>query len=180
MRLPSSKAAAQQRSINLAISARGLAAIQAIDPAAAARFLSTVIPMRGRMIHDPRGGQQSQPYDRDGQVRPPHPYRPLPVPICFIPPAPSSPVPPPLPPRVRMPSRCSASTPSAVLSSTRISSGKPSPSQPSTCFSSTRFSPSTSTASTQPCATSRGRGTSTSPSTSALARMGATRLSGVS
>ncbi|RPD80193.1 FAD/NAD(P)-binding domain-containing protein [Lentinus tigrinus ALCF2SS1-7] len=67
MRLPSSKAAAQQRSINLAISARGLAAIQAIDPAAADRFLSTVIPMRGRMIHDAQGHQQSQPYDRDGQ-----------------------------------------------------------------------------------------------------------------
>ena len=68
MRLPSSKAAAQQRSINLAISARGLAAIQAIDPAAADRFLSTVIPMRGRMIHDEQGHQESQPYDRDGQV----------------------------------------------------------------------------------------------------------------
>ncbi|KAI0647166.1 FAD/NAD-P-binding domain-containing protein [Trametes meyenii] len=67
MRLPSSKAAAQQRSINLAISARGLAAIQAIDPGAADRFLSTVIPMRGRMIHDGQGGLESQPYDRDGQ-----------------------------------------------------------------------------------------------------------------
>ncbi|KAI1795758.1 FAD/NAD(P)-binding domain-containing protein [Ganoderma leucocontextum] len=67
MRLPSSKAAAQQRSINLAISARGLAAIQTIDPAAAERFLSTVIPMRGRMIHDAQGHLQSQPYDRDGQ-----------------------------------------------------------------------------------------------------------------
>ncbi|KAI0780809.1 FAD/NAD-P-binding domain-containing protein [Trametes elegans] len=68
MRLPSSKAAAQQRSINLAISARGLAAIQAIDPGAADRFLSTVIPMRGRMIHDARGRLESQPYDRDGQA----------------------------------------------------------------------------------------------------------------
>lgn len=68
MRLPSSKAAAQQRSINLAISARGLAAIQAIDPGAADRFLSTVIPMHGRMIHDAQGRLQSQPYDRDGQV----------------------------------------------------------------------------------------------------------------
>ena len=69
MRLPSSKAAAQQRSINLAISARGLAAIQTIDPAAAERFLSTVIPMRGRMIHHVGGRQESQPYDKDGQVR---------------------------------------------------------------------------------------------------------------
>ncbi|KAH9926235.1 FAD/NAD(P)-binding domain-containing protein [Fomitopsis serialis] len=51
MRLPSSKAAAQQRSINLAMSSRGIAAIEAIHPSAAARFLKAVIPMRGRMIH---------------------------------------------------------------------------------------------------------------------------------
>ncbi|KAI0273688.1 FAD/NAD-P-binding domain-containing protein [Gloeopeniophorella convolvens] len=67
MRLPSSQAAAQQRSINLAISSRGIAAMQAIDPAAAARFLDSVIPMRGRMIHDPNGNLDSQLYDRDGQ-----------------------------------------------------------------------------------------------------------------
>ncbi|OBZ75534.1 Kynurenine 3-monooxygenase [Grifola frondosa] len=48
MRLPSSKAAAQQRSINLAISARGIAAIQAINPAAAGRFLNTCINSIGR------------------------------------------------------------------------------------------------------------------------------------
>jgi kynurenine 3-monooxygenase len=68
MRLPESKAAAQQRSINLAISSRGIAALQAIDPEAAKRFLETVIPMRGRMIHDMRGNQSSQLYDPDGQV----------------------------------------------------------------------------------------------------------------
>ncbi|KII88613.1 hypothetical protein PLICRDRAFT_54441 [Plicaturopsis crispa FD-325 SS-3] len=67
MRLPSSKAAAQQRSINLAISSRGIAALQAIDPAATDRFLQTVIPMRGRMIHDTKGNLDSQLYDRDGQ-----------------------------------------------------------------------------------------------------------------
>ncbi|KAH7889306.1 hypothetical protein F5I97DRAFT_1801998 [Phlebopus sp. FC_14] len=67
LRLPSSKAAAQQRSINLAISSRGIAALQAVDPAAAVRFLQTVIPMRGRMIHDTLGNQHSQQYDRDGQ-----------------------------------------------------------------------------------------------------------------
>lgn len=69
MRLPSSKAAAQQRSINLAISARGIAAIEAIQPSAADRFLKAVIPMRGRMIHHVDGQQESQTYDRDGQVR---------------------------------------------------------------------------------------------------------------
>jgi kynurenine 3-monooxygenase len=67
MRLPSSKAAAQQRSINLAISSRGIAALRAIDSAATERFLETVIPMRGRMIHDTHGNLDSQLYDKDGQ-----------------------------------------------------------------------------------------------------------------
>jgi kynurenine 3-monooxygenase len=61
---------AQQRSINLAISSRGIAALQAIDPSVALRFLQTVIPMRGRMIHHVRGSLDSQLYDRDGQVVP--------------------------------------------------------------------------------------------------------------
>lgn len=68
MRLPSSKAAAQQRSINLAMSSRGIAALKAVDPKASERFLRSVIPMRGRMIHGLRGELQSQPYDRNGQV----------------------------------------------------------------------------------------------------------------
>lgn len=68
MRLPSSKATAQRRSINLAISHRGIAAIQAVDPSAAQRFLQTVIPMRGRMIHHLNGQLDSQLYDRDGAV----------------------------------------------------------------------------------------------------------------
>lgn len=68
MRLPSSKAAAQQRSINLAMSSRGIAALRAVDPKASQRFLRSVIPMRGRMIHGLHGELQSQPYDRDGQV----------------------------------------------------------------------------------------------------------------
>ncbi|KAJ7285941.1 FAD/NAD-P-binding domain-containing protein [Mycena rebaudengoi] len=68
LRAPSSKLTAQLRSINLAISHRGLAAIQVIDPLAAQRFLQTVIPMKGRMIHHWNGGgQESQLYDRDGQ-----------------------------------------------------------------------------------------------------------------
>jgi hypothetical protein len=71
MRLPASKAAAQQRSINLAISSRGIAALQAVlGPEATARFLQTVIPMRGRMIHHVNGKLDSQQYDRHGQVRP--------------------------------------------------------------------------------------------------------------
>ncbi|TDL27357.1 FAD/NAD-binding domain-containing protein [Rickenella mellea] len=66
-RLPSSKSAASLRSINLAISSRGIAALQAIDPAATTRFLETVIPMKGRMIHHLRGSQESQLYDTHGQ-----------------------------------------------------------------------------------------------------------------
>ena len=66
-RLPSSKAAAQQRSINLAISHRGIAALEAIDPTVAERFLDRAIPMRGRMIHAQNGQLDSQSYDRDGQ-----------------------------------------------------------------------------------------------------------------
>ncbi|KIP09635.1 hypothetical protein PHLGIDRAFT_102657 [Phlebiopsis gigantea 11061_1 CR5-6] len=67
LRLPSSKSAAQQRSINLAISARGITALQAIHPGASDRFLRAAIPMRGRMIHDVQGNQDSQAYDRNGQ-----------------------------------------------------------------------------------------------------------------
>lgn len=67
MRLPSTKAANQQRSINLAISHRGLAALDAIDASATQRLMQAVIPMRGRMIHLSNGDLDSQLYDRDGQ-----------------------------------------------------------------------------------------------------------------
>lgn len=69
LRLPSSKAATQQRSINLAVSSRGIAALRAVDPVISQRFLQAAIQMRGRMIHDVNGKQQSQLYDKDGQVR---------------------------------------------------------------------------------------------------------------
>lgn len=68
MRLPSSKATASQRSINLAISARGLTALESIHPAARDRFLNTAIPMRGRMIHPENSAALPQSYDLDGQV----------------------------------------------------------------------------------------------------------------
>lgn len=57
------------RSINLAISNRGIAALQAIDPGVADRFLKTVIPVHARMIHSVDGSLKSQPYDRHGQVK---------------------------------------------------------------------------------------------------------------
>jgi len=68
LRLPSSKVASQKRSINLAISHRGIAALEVVSPAAAQRFLKDAIPMSGRMIHTPSGELDSQKYDRDGQV----------------------------------------------------------------------------------------------------------------
>ncbi|KAG6850582.1 hypothetical protein H0H93_011250 [Arthromyces matolae] len=67
LRLSSSKAANQQRSINLAMSHRGIAALEAVDPELTKRFMNTVIPMRGRMIHSPKGDLDSQLYDKDGQ-----------------------------------------------------------------------------------------------------------------
>ncbi|KAM6500602.1 FAD/NAD(P)-binding domain containing protein [Amanita muscaria] len=67
LRLPASKAEAQQRSINLAISHRGIAAIEVVDPQVAQRFLRDAIPMRGRMIHASDGRVESQAYDRHGQ-----------------------------------------------------------------------------------------------------------------
>ncbi|KAJ7580763.1 hypothetical protein C8J56DRAFT_1006411 [Mycena floridula] len=69
MRLPESKAACKQRSINLTISHRGITAIQSVlESAAADRFLQRVIPMRGRMIHLQNGRLDSQLYDGDGQA----------------------------------------------------------------------------------------------------------------
>jgi kynurenine 3-monooxygenase len=53
----------------LAISHRGIAALEAIEPAAAKQFLQSAIPMHGRMIHKLSGELDSQLYDRDGQVR---------------------------------------------------------------------------------------------------------------
>jgi kynurenine 3-monooxygenase len=69
MRLSSTKATAQQRSINLAISSRGIAALQTINPKAADQFVQSSIPMKGRMIHGDGGELKSFLYDDlDGQV----------------------------------------------------------------------------------------------------------------
>lgn len=63
-----SNPAERLRSINLAISHRGITALRAIDPEVTDRFLKTIIPVHARMIHYVDGGLTSQPYDRDGQV----------------------------------------------------------------------------------------------------------------
>ncbi len=51
------------RSINLAISTRGLAALEGAG--VADEVLTTAIPMRGRMIHGRDGDLHYQPYDKD-------------------------------------------------------------------------------------------------------------------
>lgn len=67
MRLPENKSQLSQRSINLAISARGITALHSVNPKFAERFLDTAIPMRGRMIHPVHGREESQLYDLNGQ-----------------------------------------------------------------------------------------------------------------
>jgi kynurenine 3-monooxygenase len=69
IRLQSSKAEIKQRSINLAVSHRGIVALEAIDPVTTQRCMQAAIPMRGRMIHKSDGDLDGQLYDRDGQVR---------------------------------------------------------------------------------------------------------------
>jgi len=68
MRLPSSKASLSQRSINLAVSSRGIAALHAVNPQMATTFLASAIPMKGRMLHHDNGRLESQLYDPHGQV----------------------------------------------------------------------------------------------------------------
>jgi kynurenine 3-monooxygenase len=64
-RLDSRVAGAERgRSINLAVSARGLAALDQVGLADLA--LSRALPMRGRMVHPPDGATNLQPYSADG------------------------------------------------------------------------------------------------------------------
>lgn len=55
------------RSINLAVSARGISGMKAVDEEMASRLLEGVIPMHGRMIHDLQGNQESQIYGLFGE-----------------------------------------------------------------------------------------------------------------
>ncbi|KAJ7729260.1 FAD/NAD-binding domain-containing protein [Mycena maculata] len=58
---------ARQRSINLTLSSRGIAAIQAIDNRIVERLLQNTVPLRARMVHYLNGNTKSQKYDVDGQ-----------------------------------------------------------------------------------------------------------------
>ncbi len=53
------------RSINLALSRRGLKALKAVG--LEAKIQSACIPMHGRMIHDLKGNQELQPYGKEGE-----------------------------------------------------------------------------------------------------------------
>ena len=54
------------RSINLAISARGLHALEQVG--LKDKVLSGAVPMKGRMIHSPTGELTFQPYGASGQA----------------------------------------------------------------------------------------------------------------
>ena len=56
------------RSINLALSARGLSALKNTNLDLDEKVLETVIPMKGRMIHVGGGKLRSQPYGVFGEV----------------------------------------------------------------------------------------------------------------
>ena len=61
---PRQTGAERGRSINLAISTRGLTALQQVG--LEQEVLERALPMTGRMIHDAEGAQEFQPYSSDG------------------------------------------------------------------------------------------------------------------
>ncbi len=56
------------RSINLAVSSRGITALTYVDAEMAKRVLTGLVPMHGRMIHDLKGKQISQKYGLYGEA----------------------------------------------------------------------------------------------------------------
>ena len=60
---PRERGLARGRSINLALSHRGIEALRAVG--LAEEVLRTAVPMRGRMIHSPAGQCAFQPYGKD-------------------------------------------------------------------------------------------------------------------
>lgn len=55
------------RSINLAVSDRGITTLKYVDDDMAQRILKGIVPMYGRMIHDLQGHQESQKYGLYGE-----------------------------------------------------------------------------------------------------------------
>lgn len=67
-RIPANKNALPNKSINLALSDRGIKGIRGISDALAEEIVGTTIPMRGRCLHDRAGRQVTQFYDTHGRV----------------------------------------------------------------------------------------------------------------
>ncbi|KAF3936596.1 hypothetical protein ABW19_dt0207680 [Dactylella cylindrospora] len=63
LRNPDNRSLNFTKSINLAISERGINGLRSVDPELTESILEDAIPMHGRMIHDKRGRQSSQKYD---------------------------------------------------------------------------------------------------------------------
>lgn len=64
---PETEADKGLRSINLAVSARGILALESVDKAMADRIVEQLVPMHGRMVHDTHGNQTSQKYGLYGE-----------------------------------------------------------------------------------------------------------------
>lgn len=70
MRIEENKKKQRGKSINLALSERGLSALRAAHLGLEKVILDAAVPMRARMIHIGKEGKQmSQPYSVHGQVR---------------------------------------------------------------------------------------------------------------
>ncbi|EPS43933.1 hypothetical protein H072_2125 [Dactylellina haptotyla CBS 200.50] len=63
LRNPENRSLNFTKSINLAISERGINGLRSVDPELTESILEEAIPMHGRMIHDNTGKQSSQKYD---------------------------------------------------------------------------------------------------------------------
>jgi len=68
LRNPENRSLNFTKSINLALSERGINGIRSVDPDLLEGLLEDTIPMHGRMIHDKKGKQSSQKYDVHGRV----------------------------------------------------------------------------------------------------------------
>ncbi|TFK56094.1 FAD/NAD(P)-binding domain-containing protein [Heliocybe sulcata] len=64
------KAADDRKTINLALSARGLRAFAEIDPELAAEMKRIGVPLNGRMVHDLHGNANFQPYGPHNEASP--------------------------------------------------------------------------------------------------------------
>lgn len=68
LRTATDKAIDDRRAINLAMSARGLRAIEDVDPNLSAEMVRIGVPLYGRMIHDYKGSTSYQAYSPHNEV----------------------------------------------------------------------------------------------------------------